>query len=116
LLLLLLLSLPFFAALLLILLPLGGRRWPAWLAATAPIVGLALLAAVWPHLAAGEAATLHLPWLPAAGLDFDLHLDGLAALFVLLIYGIGLLVVRKIELKKFCKWDRAQTVHKEARK
>ena len=92
-LLLLLLSLPFFAALLLILLPLGGRRWPAWLAATAPIVGLALLAAVWPHLAAGEAATLHLPWLPAAGLDFDLQLDGLAALFVLLIYGIGLLVV-----------------------
>ncbi|MDE2107122.1 MAG: 50S ribosomal protein L33 [Patescibacteria group bacterium] len=26
------------------------------------------------------------------------------------------LVERKIELKKFCKWDRAQTVHKEARR
>ena len=26
------------------------------------------------------------------------------------------LVERKIELKKYCKWDRAQTVHKEARK
>jgi large subunit ribosomal protein L33 len=26
------------------------------------------------------------------------------------------LVERKIELKKWCKWDRAQTVHKEAKK
>ena len=26
----------------------------------------------------------HLPWLPAAGIHFDLRLDGLAALFVLL--------------------------------
>ena len=26
------------------------------------------------------------------------------------------LVVRKIELKKWCKWDRAMTVHKEAKK
>ncbi len=26
------------------------------------------------------------------------------------------LVVRKIELKKYCKWCRAQTVHKEVKK
>ena len=26
------------------------------------------------------------------------------------------LVTRKIELKKFCNWCRAQTVHKEAKK
>ena len=26
------------------------------------------------------------------------------------------LVVRKIELKKYCKWCRAQTVHKEIKK
>jgi large subunit ribosomal protein L33 len=26
------------------------------------------------------------------------------------------LVERKIELKKYCKWDKAQTTHKEARK
>ena len=26
------------------------------------------------------------------------------------------LVERKIELKKYCRWDRAQTVHKEARR
>ena len=26
------------------------------------------------------------------------------------------LVTRKIELKKWCKWDRAQTLHKEAKK
>ena len=26
------------------------------------------------------------------------------------------LVERKIELQKFCKWDRKQTLHKEARR
>ena len=26
------------------------------------------------------------------------------------------LVERKIELKKYCKWDRMQTIHKEAKK
>lgn len=26
------------------------------------------------------------------------------------------LVTRKIELKKYCKWDKKQTVHKEAKK
>lgn len=91
--LLLLLSLPFIVALLLTILPLRGRVLPPWLAAAAPLLGLSLLLLLWPALVNDETLQLHLPWLPAAGIHFDLRLDGLAALFVLLVYGIGLLVV-----------------------
>lgn len=41
----------------------------------------------------GAPASLHLAWLPGAGLDLSLRMDGLAALFVLLVTGIGLLVM-----------------------
>ncbi len=91
--LLLLLSLPFVAAALLTLLPLRGRVLPPWLAAGAPVLGLSLLWLMWPGLVAGEHPVLHLPWLSAADIHLALRLDGLAALFVLLVYGIGLLVI-----------------------
>ncbi len=41
----------------------------------------------------GNALTFSLPWIPALGLNFSLYLDGLSALFALLITGIGMLVV-----------------------
>jgi len=34
-----------------------------------------------------------IPWIPSAGIDFTLHLDGLSLLFTLIITGIGCLVV-----------------------
>lgn len=41
----------------------------------------------------GKAVTFSTPWIPALGLNFSLYLDGLSALFALLITGIGTLVV-----------------------
>ena len=41
----------------------------------------------------GKALTFSLPWIPALGLNFSLYLDGLSALFALLITGIGTLIV-----------------------
>jgi multicomponent K+:H+ antiporter subunit A len=42
---------------------------------------------------AGNPMALHVPWLPQAGFDLALRMDGLGMLFVLLILGIGLLVI-----------------------
>ncbi len=41
----------------------------------------------------GKSITFSIPWIPTLGLNFSLYLDGLAALFALLITGIGTLVV-----------------------
>ncbi len=63
------------------------------LAALAPIGGLALLL---PQLAGVLAGTVQVQgwsWIPRLGLDLAFRLDGLSALFALLILGIGLLVV-----------------------
>ena len=41
----------------------------------------------------GAALTYHVPWMPHAHLDIDLRLDSLAALFSLIILGVGALVL-----------------------
>jgi multicomponent K+:H+ antiporter subunit A len=41
----------------------------------------------------GEALIFSTPWIPSAGIQFSLYLDGLSALFALIITGIGALVV-----------------------
>ncbi len=70
-----------------------GRATPALTAAI--VTGLALLASVSPllHAFAGTPLELYRPWLSQAGLDLALRMDGLGALFVLLVLGIGLLVI-----------------------
>ena len=55
--------------------------------------GLVFLALLAPAVFAGEVLVISTPWLPQWGLDLALRFDGLALLFVLLIYGIGLLIV-----------------------
>jgi multicomponent K+:H+ antiporter subunit A len=64
-------------------------------AAIAPIASLAivLVLAQQAGVAAGGAVTTAVPWAPAAGLSFALRLDGLALLFLALVFGIGLLIV-----------------------
>lgn len=42
-----------------------------------------------PVVAGGTSVEQHIPWVPSLGVNFDLHLDGLSLLFVLLISGIG---------------------------
>ncbi len=86
-----LLCLPFLAAL---LLPFTrSRRQAAWLAGSAPLAGLLLVALLTPAVMSGEIPNICMPWLPEIGLDFSLHLDGLAWMFALMVLGIGALIV-----------------------
>jgi multicomponent K+:H+ antiporter subunit A len=69
------------------------RSLAAWLAATVSLGCLVLLLAMAPAVFGGETLLLHAPWVPDAGLNIGLRLDGLALLFALLITGIGVLIV-----------------------
>ncbi|WP_370563650.1 monovalent cation/H+ antiporter subunit A [Luteimonas salinilitoris] len=89
----LLLALPFVLALVVAVLRDVPRAATAWLAASAPLLGLAILAWLTPAVMAGEIPQVSYDWIPQAGLLFDLRLDGLAWMFAGLILGIGVLIV-----------------------
>jgi len=89
----LLLALPFAAALIIALARGAPRRTIAWLAAAAPLLGLAVLAWATPAVMAGQVLSSSAPWIPQAGLLLTLRLDGLAWMFAGLVLGIGALVV-----------------------
>ena len=91
--LLLIVVLPFAGALLPPLAGRLGRGAAAWAAAIVPAA--ALLLSLQPLLAAfaGVPLAVSWGWLPQAGFDLVLRMDGLAALFMLLILGIGLLII-----------------------
>jgi len=69
----------------------AGRGAP-WIAALPSAATLAWLIAQAGGVLGGEPVTQGVAWVPALGVDLDLRLDGFAALFVLLIAGIGVLV------------------------
>ena len=89
----LLLALPFLMAALIASLRHARRGTCALLAATAPALGLLLLAALTPAVLGGTVARGGVAWLPQIGLDFSLRVDGLAWMFAGLVLGIGVLVV-----------------------
>ncbi|MDZ7597516.1 MAG: monovalent cation/H+ antiporter subunit A [Desulfobacterales bacterium] len=70
-----------------------GRNACTW--AALAVAGCTLLGAASPILRAfhGTPSHVQLSWVPGAGLDLTLRLDGLSALFVMLVAGIGVLVV-----------------------
>ena len=74
-------------------LPRSSRSAAAWLAALAPLGGLAILGWLTPAVLDGQVVRTLVPWLPQIGLDFTLRLDGLAWMFAGLVLGIGALVV-----------------------
>ncbi len=84
------------AALALATLP-AARRLPSvilgWVLAIAPAAAFVALAAQLPRLFAGEVLTWRVEWLPALGLNAGLYLDGLSALFGLIVTGVGALVL-----------------------
>jgi len=88
-----LLALPFVLALVVGLARNVSRRTTAWLAAAAPLLGLALLAWLSPAVVGGAVPQVSYPWLPEAGLLLTLRLDGLAWMFALLVLAIGVLIV-----------------------
>ena len=89
----LLLALPFLSAALIALRPGLPRNVAAWLAASAPLLGLAVLAWLTPAVLGGAIPKVAYDWIPQIGLDMALRLDGLAWLFAGLVLGIGALVV-----------------------
>ena len=89
----LLLALPFILAVAVAAFSRSSRRTAAWLAAAAPLAGLAILATLTPAVLDGEVLRSSGQWLPQIGLDFTLRLDGLAWMFAGMVLGIGSLVV-----------------------
>ncbi|MFO7495091.1 MAG: hypothetical protein R6X05_05595, partial [Desulfobacterales bacterium] len=91
--LLLVIAFPLLGALLPPLAARWGRNACTW--AALAIAACTLLQAASPILRAfhGTPAQVQLSWLPGAGLDLSLRLDGLSALFVMLVAGIGMLVI-----------------------
>ncbi|HCL43336.1 MAG TPA: monovalent cation/H+ antiporter subunit A, partial [Pseudomonas sp.] len=89
----LLLALPFLMAAAVAAFPRSSRSTAAWLAALAPLGGLAILGWLTPSVLGGQVMRTMVPWLPQIGLDFTLRLDGLAWMFAGLVLGIGALVV-----------------------
>jgi len=70
-----------------------GRSACAWATAVAPFAALVILMQQTGAVFAGQVDTFSLEWIPVLGLNIELHLDGLAYLFALLILGIGLLII-----------------------
>lgn len=64
-----------------------------FIALSAPLIGLVLMASLASRIFAGEVLVFEIAWLPQLGLDISLRLDGLAFLFLSLILGIGCLVL-----------------------
>ena len=91
--LLLLLALPFAAALAIAMARGASRRTVARLAAAAPLLGLGVLGWLTPAVMAGTELRDVVSWLPQGGLALGLHLDGLAWMFAGLVLGIGALIV-----------------------
>ncbi|MGE0874965.1 MAG: monovalent cation/H+ antiporter subunit A [Burkholderiales bacterium] len=70
-----------------------GRSGSAWAVAAVAAAALALVLAQAGAVIDGTPLMWRWQWLPEAGLNLSLRLDGLALLFVLLILAIGLLVI-----------------------
>jgi multicomponent K+:H+ antiporter subunit A len=93
LLLLLSVALPFAGAALPALMGGASATRIAWATAAVPLAVLASLAPLLPRLFVGEVPEAGYAWVPALGLGLSFRLDGLAALFAVLICLIGLLVI-----------------------
>jgi multicomponent K+:H+ antiporter subunit A len=88
----LLLATPFVASLAAAFLNSHARNVAAALATGAMLVGLIVSLVLSGHVTATEPVRFAAAWAPSLGLDFSLTLDGFSWIFLILIYGIGLLV------------------------
>ena len=91
--LLILVALPFIAALAIALFHTASRAVHSGIAAAASAAGLVLLASLTGPVLAGAVPSASWAWVPALGLDLTLMVDPLGLMFAGLILGIGLLVV-----------------------
>ncbi len=89
----LIIALPFAGSALAALVRSNNRNTEAWLAGSIAVAEIVLLSVLRPAVMGGGVLRAELAWLPSAGLDFVVRLDGFAWLFAMLVAGIGLLVV-----------------------
>ncbi|MEL6610283.1 MAG: monovalent cation/H+ antiporter subunit A [Pseudomonadota bacterium] len=89
----LIVAVPFLGALLPGLMNSAGRKACAGVTFTVTLIAFVGLLSQLPAVLAGEVVQARVEWLPALGLNMNLHLDGLAFFFAGLILGIGLLII-----------------------
>ena len=87
-----LLLLPFAGSLVAALLPTHARNMAATLSALVALAGVARLALLFPALQGGAVIRQQVAWIPSAGINLTLRVDGLAWLFALMVTAIGFLV------------------------
>src|SRR6476659_6071201 len=89
----LLLALPFIGSAIAALLPSNARNaestWSAAIAAAA----LVRVAVMFPQVRDGGVVREQIAWMPSAGLDLTIRVDGFAWMFAMLVTGIGFLVI-----------------------
>lgn len=85
--------LPFAAAVVAATLPVNAHDAAAWVAGLSMLGGLVVLALLHPAIAGGEVVRAGIRWVPSLGLTLGLRMDGFAWLFAGLVLGIGALVV-----------------------
>ena len=87
-----LLLLPFAGSLVAALMPTHARTAAATWAALVAAAGLVWVALLFPQLRAGEVLREEYRWIPSAGINFVIRMDGFAWMFAMLVMGIGTLV------------------------
>ena len=65
----------------------------SWLLSAFPLAAFIVIVYTFSQNQSGQAQIFSIPWIPALGLNFSLYLDGLSALFALLVTGIGTLII-----------------------
>jgi multicomponent K+:H+ antiporter subunit A len=92
-LLLILVGLPFLAALAASTQAASAHRAAAWVSGLLLSVGLVILALLHAPIAAGEVVRRTVNWVPSLGLELGFRMDGFAWLIATLVFGIGILVL-----------------------
>ena len=87
-----LLLLPFAGSLLAALMPTHARTAAAGWAALVSLAALVWVALLFPTLQTGQVLHEEYRWIPSAGINFSVRMDGFAWMFAMLVTGIGLLV------------------------
>ena len=87
-----LLLLPFAGSLLAALMPTHARTAAAGWAALVSLAALVWVALLFPTLQTGQVMHEEYRWIPSAGINFSVRMDGFAWMFAMLVTGIGLLV------------------------
>jgi multicomponent K+:H+ antiporter subunit A len=87
-----LVALPFLGSVVAALLPANARTTAATWAGLVALACAVQVALLYPEVRAGHVMREAYPWMPAAGLEFVIRIDGFAWMFAMLVTGIGALV------------------------